>query len=168
MSDALHRDAPDVAALVPDVAGVLGIVLPEGQVVLWVRDEVLRHVDWGGDPYNKEIARGEDDSVRLSPRKSFERWREVVRGHSVPWTSDQTDVATSAAWPSSRPSTCAAVRRCGRRRSSSGASCPRSCPTSRGGRCSRAQSRLARVSWAATGTTRSCCRPGASRSSWAT
>jgi len=95
MSDALHRDAPDVAALVPDVAGVLGIVLPEGQVVLWVRDEVLRHVDWGGDPYNKEIARGEDDSVRLSPRKSFERWREVVRGHSVPWTSDQTDVATS-------------------------------------------------------------------------
>ncbi|MBD8079422.1 SpoIIE family protein phosphatase [Cellulosimicrobium arenosum] len=94
-TDSLPDAAPDVAAVAPGVAGVLGIVLPEGQVVLWVRDEVLRHVDWGGDPQNKEIARTEDGSVRLSPRRSFERWREVVRGHSRPWTEDQTDFATA-------------------------------------------------------------------------
>ncbi|MTG87778.1 SpoIIE family protein phosphatase [Cellulosimicrobium sp. BIT-GX5] len=95
VTEALGRDAPDVAALAPDVAGAMGIVLPDGQVVVWVRDEVLRHVDWGGDPHNKAIAKREGDTVRLSPRKSFERWREVVRGHSAPWTADQRDVATS-------------------------------------------------------------------------
>jgi chemotaxis family two-component system sensor kinase Cph1 len=94
-TDRLAHDVPELAALMPDVAGVLGIVLPEGQVVLWVRDEVLRHVDWGGDPHNKAIARREGGDVRLSPRKSFERWREVVRGHSRPWTSDQTDFAAA-------------------------------------------------------------------------
>ncbi|WP_435738592.1 SpoIIE family protein phosphatase [Cellulosimicrobium sp. PMB13] len=94
-TDRLAHDAPEVAALMPDVAGVMGIVLPEGQVVLWVRDEVLRHVDWGGDPHNKAIARREGGDVRLSPRKSFDRWREVVRGHSRPWTPDQTDFAAS-------------------------------------------------------------------------
>jgi two-component system, chemotaxis family, sensor kinase Cph1 len=94
-TDCLVRDAPGVAVMAPDVAGVLGIVLPDGQVVVWVRDEVLRHVDWGGDPYNKAIALREGDTVRLSPRKSFERWREVVRGHSRPWTPDQTDFASA-------------------------------------------------------------------------
>ncbi|WP_251152302.1 SpoIIE family protein phosphatase [Cellulosimicrobium sp. Marseille-Q4280] len=94
-TDRLAHDVPALAALMPDVAGVLGIVLPEGQVVVWVRDEVLRHVDWGGDPHNKAIARREGGDVRLSPRKSFERWREVVRGHSRPWTSDQTDFAAA-------------------------------------------------------------------------
>lgn len=94
-TDRLAHDAPELAARMPDVAGVLGIVLPEGQVVLWVRDEVLRHVDWGGDPHNKAIARREGGDVRLSPRRSFERWREVVRGHSRPWTSDQTDFAAA-------------------------------------------------------------------------
>ncbi|MFC8921270.1 SpoIIE family protein phosphatase [Cellulosimicrobium sp. NPDC057127] len=94
-TDCLVRDAPDVAPMAPDVAGLLGIVLPDGQVVVWVRDEVLRHVDWGGDPYNKAIASREGDTVRLSPRKSFDRWREVVRGHSRPWTPDQTDFAAA-------------------------------------------------------------------------
>jgi len=94
-TDAFAQDAPDVAARVPHIAGVLGIVLPEGQVVVWVRDEVLRHVDWGGDPRNKALALREGDTVRLSPRRSFDRWREVVRGRSAPWTPDQTDVASA-------------------------------------------------------------------------
>ncbi|MCB7135337.1 SpoIIE family protein phosphatase [Cellulosimicrobium marinum] len=94
-TDCLGEAAPEVSALTPDVAGVLGIVLPDGQVVVWVRDEVLRTVDWGGDPHNKAIARREGDTVRLSPRRSFDRWREVVRGHSHPWTADQTDSAAA-------------------------------------------------------------------------
>lgn len=94
-TDSLAEASPEVAEISPDTAGVLGIVLPEGQTVVWVRDEVLRHVDWGGDPKNKAIARQEGDTVRLSPRRSFDRWREVVRGHSSPWTADQTDVAAA-------------------------------------------------------------------------
>jgi two-component system, chemotaxis family, sensor kinase Cph1 len=46
----------------------------------------VHSVDWGGDPHNKAIAEREGDSVRLSPRKSFERWRETVRNRSDAWT----------------------------------------------------------------------------------
>ncbi len=53
--------------------------------MLWFRREAVQHIDWGGDPHNKAIAAREGDEVRLSPRKSFERWQEVVRGRSGPW-----------------------------------------------------------------------------------
>jgi two-component system, chemotaxis family, sensor kinase Cph1 len=92
-TDSLRVSAPDLAEHLPDVAGVLGAHLNDGQVVLWLRDEVLRSVDWGGDPHNKAIARSEGDTVRLSPRKSFDRWREVVSGHSEPWAEDAVESA---------------------------------------------------------------------------
>lgn len=90
-----------IAATLPDsaragtAAGLLGITLPDGQAVVWLRHEATRDVEWGGDPYNKTIERLEDDSVRLSPRKSFERWREVVKDHSIPWQDDIVASATS-------------------------------------------------------------------------
>lgn len=91
---AAHRVARELAAAVPDVAGALVLNLAEGDALVWLRREVARSVDWGGDPHNKAIARREGDSVRLSPRKSFERWRETVRGSSLPWTEEQRETAT--------------------------------------------------------------------------
>ena len=74
-------------------AGVLALNLPDGQYAIWFRREVLRSVDWGGDPHNKAIAVSEGDEVRLSPRKSFERWREIVHQRSEPWTPSETESA---------------------------------------------------------------------------
>ncbi|MFD6164596.1 SpoIIE family protein phosphatase [Oerskovia sp. NPDC060287] len=91
--DSLRVAAPEIADLLPDAAGVLGVLLSDGQAVVWLRDEVLRSVDWGGDPHNKAIALSEGDTVRLSPRKSFDRWREVVSGHSEPWAEDAVESA---------------------------------------------------------------------------
>ncbi|WNV76804.1 SpoIIE family protein phosphatase [Geodermatophilus sp. DSM 44513] len=88
-SDSVLRDAPDLAATLGPVRGVLVLPLPDGQFVLWHRTESLRSVDWGGDPHNKAIAEAEGDSVRLSPRKSFDRWRETVRDRSQPWTPQE-------------------------------------------------------------------------------
>ena len=83
-TDALPRAARGPAP-VELACGVLALPLPEGQYVLWFRGEAVQHIDWGGDPHNKAIAAREGDGVRLSPRKSFERWREIVRGRSEPW-----------------------------------------------------------------------------------
>ncbi|TFV65368.1 UNVERIFIED_ORG: GAF domain-containing protein [Bacillus sp. AZ43] len=88
-TDSLPRDghSPDVPV---DLAcGVLVLPLPEGQYVLWSRGEAVRDIDWGGDPHNKAIAEREGDEIRLSPRKSFDRWRETVRGRSEPWTEQE-------------------------------------------------------------------------------
>ncbi|ROS31726.1 SpoIIE family protein phosphatase [Cellulomonas sp. PhB150] len=85
----LREQEPALADALPSVAGVLAVRLPDDQCVVWLRHEAVRNVDWGGDPHNKAIARREGDTVRLSPRKSFERWSEVVSGTSEPWTEQQ-------------------------------------------------------------------------------
>ncbi|RBY79782.1 histidine kinase [Geodermatophilus sp. TF02-6] len=88
-TDSLRLHAPDLQASVGPARGVLVVPLPEGQFVLWHRAEAVRTVDWGGDPHNEAIAAREGAGVRLSPRKSFERWRETVRDRSEPWTAQE-------------------------------------------------------------------------------
>jgi light-regulated signal transduction histidine kinase (bacteriophytochrome) len=92
-TECLSRDVP-TESLDPQVAaGAFALNLPDGQHAIWFRREAQRSVDWGGDPYNKAIAVSEGDEIRLSPRKSFDRWREIVRERSEPWTSSQTESA---------------------------------------------------------------------------
>ncbi|WP_269205294.1 SpoIIE family protein phosphatase [Motilibacter aurantiacus] len=84
---------PGLDVPVETACGVLAVPLPDGQSVLWFRDETARSVDWGGDPHTKLRVHVEDDRMRLSPRRSFARWREVVHGRSEPWTAEQLQLA---------------------------------------------------------------------------
>jgi two-component system, chemotaxis family, sensor kinase Cph1 len=93
-TDALPRLQPELGVPEDLACGVLAVPLPEGQFLLWYRGEAVRQIDWGGDPRNKAIARQEGEDVRVSPRRSFERWRETVRGRSEPWTAQQIAEAT--------------------------------------------------------------------------
>ncbi len=52
--------------------------------ILWFRPEVIQTVDWGGNP-NKPVEVSTEGELRLYPRKSFQLWRETVRGTSLPW-----------------------------------------------------------------------------------
>lgn len=73
-----------------DVAsGVLAISISQihDSYVLWFRPEVVRTVRWGGDP------RKEDTGLPLSPRTSFEGWKETVRKQSLPWNDVDRDAA---------------------------------------------------------------------------
>ena len=92
-TDSLERSGIDVAVDPSAVSGLLAVNLPDGQFILWLRGEYAHTVDWGGDPHNKAIAAQEGDNVRLSPRKSFDRWREDVRGRSTEWRRGERAVA---------------------------------------------------------------------------
>jgi two-component system, chemotaxis family, sensor kinase Cph1 len=92
-SDCLSRDLPWIEVDPQSAAGALALNLPGGQYAIWFRREALRSVDWGGDPSNKAIAVSEGDEIRLSPRKSFDRWREIVHQRSEPWALTETDSA---------------------------------------------------------------------------
>ncbi len=92
-TDRLTTSVPQLDADPARAAGALVVLLPDDQFVVWFRPEYAETVDWGGDPHNKAIARQEGDTVRLSPRKSFDRWREVVRGRCRPWSPAQSEVA---------------------------------------------------------------------------
>lgn len=94
LTDCLGESAPDVAAAAPEFAGAMGIALPEGQVLIWLRDEVQRRVEWGSDPSTSRPVRA-DDPIRTMLRASEERWREVVDSHSLPWLPDQVETATA-------------------------------------------------------------------------
>jgi chemotaxis family two-component system sensor kinase Cph1 len=92
-TECISRDLPDLDVDPQLAAGALVLNLPDGHSAIWFRREKLRSVDWGGDPHNKAIAVSESDGVRLSPRKSFERWSEIVRQCSEPWTPGETESA---------------------------------------------------------------------------
>jgi light-regulated signal transduction histidine kinase (bacteriophytochrome) len=57
--------------------------------LMWFRPEVVATVKWAGEPGKKQ-----DPNARLNPRKSFEIWKELVRGRSDPWTEMEIESAT--------------------------------------------------------------------------
>lgn len=77
--------------------GALSVPLTDDwrDAIIWFRPEFVRTVDWGGDPHNAKLAVAEGDDVRLSPRKSFDRWRETVRGRSQPWRTGEVRAAVA-------------------------------------------------------------------------
>lgn len=92
-TDCLSRVLPEAAAYADRGAGILAIPLsrrPRDYVVLF-RAEQLRSVRWAGKP-EKEIDYG-PNGPRLTPRKSFEAWSELVRGVAVPFTAAELRVA---------------------------------------------------------------------------
>lgn len=89
----LGEKDPDLEHLAPVVAGVLRIGASPDRWLLWLRPEIEQVVDWGGDPTNKLLAASEGPHVRLSPRRSFDKWRQVVRGRSEKWAVWETEAA---------------------------------------------------------------------------
>lgn len=89
-----------IASLVPaaaehagSAAGLLAIPIsraPRDYVVLF-RTELVRSVRWGGDPH-KPVEYG-PNGPRLTPRESFEEWKELVEGRSRPFTASELRVA---------------------------------------------------------------------------
>ena len=74
-------------------AGLLAIPLsrqPRDYIVLF-RAERLRNVRWAGNP-EKPVEYGPHGS-RLTPRKSFEQWSELVKGRALPFSEAELRVA---------------------------------------------------------------------------
>lgn len=90
--DRLAETYPDIE-IDDAVAGMLAIPIsrsPRDYVVLF-RQEIVRTVRWAGDPH-KPVEYG-PNGPRLTPRKSFEAWSELVRGRSLPFTEAERRVA---------------------------------------------------------------------------
>lgn len=93
-TDSLARVYPEAENFKDIVSGLLAISISKSQrnYVLWFRPEVTQTVNWGGNPY-KPVETAHDGSVRLSPRKSFELWKETVSLKSLPWKRCEIDAA---------------------------------------------------------------------------
>jgi chemotaxis family two-component system sensor kinase Cph1 len=89
-SDSIERTFPTLQSLNMIAAGVLAIKISNNWFV-WSRHEIVRSLLWAGDPNKPLYSNDKFDS--LSPRLSFESWRENVRGTSQSWEQYEVTAA---------------------------------------------------------------------------
>ncbi len=81
---------PDSAAFQEIASGMLLIVISReaNEYILWFKPEQKQTILWAGNP-DKPAEIGEEGSVLLTPRHSFEAWSQTVSGISESWTSEE-------------------------------------------------------------------------------
>ena len=89
ITDSLSQFYQPGEAIKQVASGVLALEISRSShtYIIWFRPEQERIVTWGGNP-NKPVE-SRQGSFKLSPRKSFEAWRETVRGKSLPWKDSE-------------------------------------------------------------------------------
>jgi len=92
VTDRLSQSYPPALAFQAEASGLLGLVvsLEEPAVILWTRAEEVEVVNWAGNPHKLTTAGA---GGALTPRSSFDAWREAVRGRSRRWTLVEADAA---------------------------------------------------------------------------
>jgi two-component system, chemotaxis family, sensor kinase Cph1 len=83
---------PRGADIANAASGILTFAIPGAlrRRVIWFRPEIVKKVNWGGDP-RKPVET--DRSMRVHPRRSFELWKQEVRFQSAPWTTADLEAA---------------------------------------------------------------------------
>jgi two-component system, chemotaxis family, sensor kinase Cph1 len=88
----LVTDYPDFIAHKDVASGLLALRISRAQstYLLWFKPEVIQTIDWGGKPnQTANLA----NNLRLTPRKSFDLWKETVQFKSLPWKACEIDLA---------------------------------------------------------------------------
>lgn len=93
--NSLQSLLPEAASYADRAAGLIAIPLSRtpGDYVVLFRSEQMRSVRWAGNP-EKSVELGPHGD-RLTPRKSFELWSELVKGQSLPFTLAERRIAES-------------------------------------------------------------------------
>jgi len=92
----LQKDVPNLPELPERTGGILLLVInevPNPQYIMWFRPEVRQEVNWGGNP-DKAVIK-QEEGKRLSPRKSFEKWKQIIEKCSEKWNKEDVTIALS-------------------------------------------------------------------------
>jgi two-component system, chemotaxis family, sensor kinase Cph1 len=92
-TDSLSSLDPDAERFKDVASGLLSIALSPNSYILCFRPEVLRAVNWGGDPHHPFQVVETAGNLSLYPRKSFQLWKETVRLHSLLWKAVEIESA---------------------------------------------------------------------------
>lgn len=93
-TDHLANQYPPAANFGEVASGLLAIPLSRelNEYLLWFKPEQIHSVSWAGNP-EKPVAITQNGSIRISPRKSFDRWVQEVRQIAEPWK--ESEIATA-------------------------------------------------------------------------
>lgn len=91
-TDHLASVIPEGESLRECAAGLLAISISKlrRSYVIWFRPEIVQTFSWGAGPHKTAESVPTD---RIHPRKSFEIWKETVRGRSASWSVVETEAA---------------------------------------------------------------------------
>ncbi|RYZ23554.1 MAG: GAF domain-containing protein [Chitinophagaceae bacterium] len=94
VSENLASHYPDGGRVAAEASGILYHKLgdPRREAIIWFREERERTINWAGNPH-EAVKRSPVTNV-LTPRSSFELYREQVRQHSQPWRVSEVNAAT--------------------------------------------------------------------------
>jgi light-regulated signal transduction histidine kinase (bacteriophytochrome) len=90
-TNSLAHYLPDALAWQKEVSGVVALLLSRTsrEAILWFRPERVQTITWAGKPAKPVKVNG--DKVRLSPRQSFEAWKQTVKGIALPWRMSELE-----------------------------------------------------------------------------
>ena len=88
-TDQLSRLHVPASAYARHASGLLSMSISRihPHYLLWFRPEVVQTVDWAGQPKEKS------GQGQLTPRSSFDSWRETIHGISAPWHDGEIELA---------------------------------------------------------------------------
>jgi light-regulated signal transduction histidine kinase (bacteriophytochrome) len=77
--------------------GLLAVRLARNRTdfVMWFRPEIVQTINWAGDPHKPIQVDVIDGQARLSPRGSFDLWKETLPGRSEPWQENEIEAAAA-------------------------------------------------------------------------
>lgn len=81
----------DNASLLRFASGILYIPIGKDEFILLFRPEQIEHVEWAGKPHS--LMADDSSTLALTPRSSFQKWSQELRGHSEPWESADLEAA---------------------------------------------------------------------------
>ena len=93
-TERLSSEYPAAKAFSNDVSGVLSLRIALGapDFILWFRPAIIKVIHWAGNPDKPvEVAAGE----RISPRRSFELWKQTLGDNATPWNETDRRLAQS-------------------------------------------------------------------------
>jgi len=85
----LYQHYAGATQIANSIAGVLYLPLSDNNksCIVWTRREVEKNIDWAGDP-SKAVQKNEEN-LMLSPRKSFEIWKQALKLTSKEWKTPE-------------------------------------------------------------------------------
>jgi light-regulated signal transduction histidine kinase (bacteriophytochrome) len=94
-TDRLSQLYPPAEAFRTTASGLLAarLVQRETEFVMWFRPEQVQTVAWAGDPTKPVQVDVKDGAARLTPRVSFELWKQEVQATSAAWLDCEIEAA---------------------------------------------------------------------------
>jgi two-component system, chemotaxis family, sensor kinase Cph1 len=89
----LVTDYPEFLPYKDVASGLLALRVSRAQqtYLLWFKPEVIQTINWGGK--HQQPSSDLDGSRHITPRKSFDLWKETVKLKSLPWKDYEIDAA---------------------------------------------------------------------------